>query len=87
MCPLMRDGMVTYLLFVTFELSALRALPMNHHANVDLVSCPQEGYHISLSYGSSTGVYRLISPNNGIVLSKHVVFNESAIVTGHHVVS
>ncbi|CAM9640477.1 unnamed protein product, partial [Heterosigma akashiwo] len=43
---------------------------------------PRGLQHKFLSYGSSTGVYRLLSPHNGIVLSKHVVFNESAIVTG-----
>ncbi|CAM9218838.1 unnamed protein product, partial [Heterosigma akashiwo] len=37
--------------------------------------------HKFLSYGSSTGVYRLLSPNNTVIMSKHVVFNEKDVVT------
>eukprot|EP00639_Heterosigma_akashiwo_P034290 CAMPEP_0194722860 /NCGR_PEP_ID=MMETSP0296-20130528/13956_1 /TAXON_ID=39354 /ORGANISM="Heterosigma akashiwo, Strain CCMP2393" /LENGTH=216 /DNA_ID=CAMNT_0039626049 /DNA_START=1 /DNA_END=648 /DNA_ORIENTATION=- len=37
--------------------------------------------HQFLSYGSSTGVYRLLSPNNNVIMSKHVVFNEKDLVS------
>ena len=35
-------------------------------------------HHKFLSYGSSTGVYRLLSPENRVVLTKHVLFDETS---------
>ncbi|CAM9599896.1 unnamed protein product [Heterosigma akashiwo] len=38
-------------------------------------------HHKFLSYGSSTGVYRLLSPKIRVVLTKHVLFNETSVVS------
>ncbi|CAM9558163.1 unnamed protein product [Heterosigma akashiwo] len=37
--------------------------------------------HKFLSYGSSTGVYRLLSPKNKVVLTKFVLFDETSVIS------
>ncbi|CAM9882426.1 unnamed protein product, partial [Heterosigma akashiwo] len=41
---------------------------------------PKGVHHKFLSYGSSTGVYRLLSPKNKVVLTKFVLFDETPVI-------
>ncbi|CAN0007120.1 unnamed protein product, partial [Heterosigma akashiwo] len=42
---------------------------------------PKGVLHKFLSYGSSTGVYRLLSPKNKVVLTKFVIFDETSVIS------
>ncbi|CAM9687953.1 unnamed protein product [Heterosigma akashiwo] len=79
LCPPMRNGMVTLLLLVrTFGSPCFVYQPVQLRPGK---LSPKGLKHKFLSYGSSTGVYRLLSPNNNVIMSKHVVFNEKELVS------
>ena len=42
---------------------------------------PKGVHHKFLPYGSSTGVYRLLSPKNKVVLTKFVLFDETSVIS------